>query len=208
MPKSKRADLWRKLARVKHEIQLGVQPTFTQALKALGFSGRINTAWISRVNLTIRRGVAALARRTWATALHTPHLQAHLNWWQASYHFVHPHASLRMSLGQPLEHEGKLRAQWYRQRTEALQPGEPRADGQRRRCSVARFHLSLLERWRSRESSHNRVLRWLRKATSKAEVDQLEDDTALPVQRHDEKPAKKPCAEPGRMTHLIQTLYP
>jgi hypothetical protein len=84
------------------------------ALKALGFSGRINTAWISRVNLTIRRGVAALARRTWATALHTPHLQAHLNWWQASYHFVYPHASLRMSLGQPLEHESKLRAQWYR----------------------------------------------------------------------------------------------
>jgi hypothetical protein len=73
---------------------------------------------------------------------------------------------------------------------------------------VARFHLSLLESWRSRESSHKRALRWLRKAASKAEVGQLEDETALPVQRHDEKPAKKACAEPGRIIHLIQKLYP
>jgi hypothetical protein len=109
----------RKLVRVKHVIQLGTPPAFTQALQALGLSGRVNTATISRVNLTIRRGVAALARRTWATALQTPHLQAHLHWWQAWYHFVRPHASLRVTLSQPLEREGKLRAQRYRQRTEA-----------------------------------------------------------------------------------------
>jgi hypothetical protein len=36
-------------------------------------------------------------RRTWATALQIPHLQAHLHWWQAYYHFVRPHASLRVS---------------------------------------------------------------------------------------------------------------
>jgi hypothetical protein len=113
----------RKLARVKRVIQLGTPPAFTQALQALGFSGRVNTAFIERVNLTIRRGVAALARRTWATALQTPHLQAHLNWWQAYYHFVRPHTSLRVSLGQPLEREGKLRAQWYRQRTPAMAAG-------------------------------------------------------------------------------------
>jgi hypothetical protein len=87
----------RKLARVKHVIQLGTPPAFTQALQTLGFSGRVNMACIERVNLTIRRGVAALARRTWATAWQTSHLQAHLHWWQASSHFVRPHASLRVS---------------------------------------------------------------------------------------------------------------
>ena len=34
------------------------------ALQGLGFSGRLNTAFIERVNLTVRHGVAALARRT------------------------------------------------------------------------------------------------------------------------------------------------
>jgi hypothetical protein len=87
------------------------------------------------------------------------------------------------------------------------QLGEPVADGQQGRCSVAHFQLSLLESWRSRESSHNRVLRGLRKAASKAEVGLLEDETALPVQRQDEKPAKKACAEPGQIIHRIQKLY-
>jgi hypothetical protein len=30
--------------------------------------------------------------------LQTPHLEAHLYWWQAYYHFVRPHASLRVVL--------------------------------------------------------------------------------------------------------------
>ena len=58
------------------------------ALQGLGFSGRLNTAFIERVNLTVRHGVAALARRTWATAQPSPHLLAHLEWWRAYYQFV------------------------------------------------------------------------------------------------------------------------
>jgi hypothetical protein len=113
----------RHLVRVKHVIRLGTGPAFREALQGLGFSGRVNTAFIERVNLTIRHGIAALARRTWATALQTPHVQAHLHWWQAYYHFVRPHASLRVTVGQPLEREGKLRAQRYRQRTPAMAAG-------------------------------------------------------------------------------------
>jgi len=64
----------------------------------LGLSGRLNTACIERVHLTIRQGVAALARRTWATAKLAPQLLVHLEWWRASYHFVRPHASLRVAL--------------------------------------------------------------------------------------------------------------
>jgi hypothetical protein len=52
----------------------------------LGFSGRLNTAFIERVNLTVCHGVAALARRTWATAQQSPPLLAHLEWWRAYYH--------------------------------------------------------------------------------------------------------------------------
>ena len=109
----------RKLVHVKQMVRLGTGPAFTAALQRLGFSGRENTAFIERVNLTIRRGVAALARRTWATALQAPHLQAHLHWRPAYYHSVRPHASFRVALGQSPESGGKLRVQRYRQRTEA-----------------------------------------------------------------------------------------
>jgi transposase InsO family protein len=89
----------------------------TVALQGLGFSGRLNTAFIERVNLTVRHGIAALARRTWATAQQSPYLLAHLEWWRAYYHFVRPHEVLRVRLMQPRERGGKLLPQRYRQRT-------------------------------------------------------------------------------------------
>jgi len=88
--------------------------------RGLGFSGRLNTAFIERVNLTVRHGIAALARRTWATAQQSPHLLAHLECWQAYYHFLLPHTSLRVAFGQPRERSGKRLAQRYRQRTPAM----------------------------------------------------------------------------------------
>jgi hypothetical protein len=62
---------------------LGTQADLKAVLQGLGLSGRLNTAFIERVNLTIRHGIAALARRTWATAQQTPRLLAHLEWWRA-----------------------------------------------------------------------------------------------------------------------------
>jgi hypothetical protein len=91
----------RKLQRVTPVMRLGTQADLTVAVQGMGLSGRLNTAFIERVNLTVRHGVAALARRTWATAKLAPHLLAHLEWWRASYHFVRPHAALRMALVQP-----------------------------------------------------------------------------------------------------------
>ncbi len=113
----------RKLARVTHVMRLGTQADLTVALQGKGFSGRLNTAFIERVNLTVRHGVAALARRTWATAQQAPQLLAHLEWWRAYYHFVRPHVALRMALVQPRERGGKLVAQRYRQRTPAMAAG-------------------------------------------------------------------------------------
>jgi IS1 family transposase/transposase-like protein len=113
----------RKLVRVTHVMRLGTEAALKAALQRLGFSGRLNTAFIERVNLTVRHGVAALARRTWATAQQSPQLLAHLEWWRAYYHFVRPHASLRMALVQPRERGGKLLAQRYRQCTPAMAAG-------------------------------------------------------------------------------------
>ncbi len=113
----------RRLVRVTHVMRLGAQADLMVALQGLGFSGRLNTAFIERVNLTVRHGVAALARRTWATSQQTPHLLAHLEWWRAYYHFVRPHESLRVALINPRERGGKLLAQRYRQRTPAMAAG-------------------------------------------------------------------------------------
>jgi transposase-like protein/IS1 family transposase len=113
----------RKLVRVSQVMRLGTADDLKVVLQGLGFSGRLNTAFIERVNLTVRHGVAALARRTWATAQQSPHLLANLEWWRAYYHFVRPHQALRVELVQPRERGGRLLAQRYRQRTPAMAAG-------------------------------------------------------------------------------------
>jgi len=112
-----------KLVCVRHVMRLGTEVTLKASLQRLGFSGRLNTAFIERVNLTVRHGIAALARWTWATAQQSLHLFAHLEWWRTYYHFVRPHASLRVALAQPRERDGKLVAQRYRQRAPAMAAG-------------------------------------------------------------------------------------
>jgi IS1 family transposase/transposase-like protein len=119
----KKAYRRRRLVRVTHVMQCGTRAALTAALRGLGLSGRLNTAFVERLNLTVRQSVAALMRRTWSTAQQAPHLLLHLEWWRAYYHFVRPHESLRMELGQPLERGGKRVPQRYRQRTPAMAAG-------------------------------------------------------------------------------------
>src|SRR5215470_12246391 len=109
-------------------MRLGTEADLKVCLQGMGFSGRLNTAFIERVNLTVRHGVAALARRTWATAQQSAHLLAHLEWWRAYYHCVRPHASLRMTL---------------------VQPREPPGDGRLARCSLTHCRRFPLESHRS-----------------------------------------------------------
>jgi hypothetical protein len=113
----------RKLVRVTPVMRLGTEADLKHALQRMGFSGRLNTAFIERVNLTVRHGVAALARRTWATSQQAPQLLASLEWWRAYYHFVRPHEALRVRLLQPRERGGKRLAQRYRHRTPAMAAG-------------------------------------------------------------------------------------
>jgi len=72
----KKCSRQRKLVRVTHVMRLGTEDALKAALQGLGFSGRLHTACSERVNLTVRHGCSALARRTWATGRYSPS-----RWW-------------------------------------------------------------------------------------------------------------------------------
>jgi hypothetical protein len=72
----------RRLVRVEHKMLLGEPQNLKDRLQRLGFSGRINTAFIERLNLTIRQGVSLLVRRTWGRAKYSPELKLHILWWR------------------------------------------------------------------------------------------------------------------------------
>ncbi len=74
----------RRLVRVTYQMRCGTRDALRAALTRLGLSGRLNTAFVERVNLTIRQSIAALMRRTWATVQHAPQLLAHLEWWRGT----------------------------------------------------------------------------------------------------------------------------
>jgi IS1 family transposase len=76
----------------------GEEEALFARLTQYGFRALIQTAFIERLNLTIRRGVAPLMRKTWAYAQTPTHLLLHVEWWRAYYHFVRPHESLAMRI--------------------------------------------------------------------------------------------------------------
>jgi IS1 family transposase len=113
----------RRLVRVEHSMLLGDLGQLKARLQGMGLSERLNTAFVERVNLTIRQAVAPLIRRTWGTAQTLMGLREHIEWWRGYYHFIRPHESLREELSQPKERGGRRIAQRYRQRTPAMAAG-------------------------------------------------------------------------------------
>src|ERR1700690_1288909 len=69
-----------RLVSVEHKVIWGMPGEYAQRLKTLGLSGRINTSFVERANLTIRRCVSKLMRRTWGTAQYPMELGEHLSW--------------------------------------------------------------------------------------------------------------------------------
>jgi IS1 family transposase len=102
---------------------LGEGEKLTTGLKALGLSGKINTAFIERLNLAIRQGVSFLVRRTWGAAQFTPELELHMEWWRAYYHFSRYHESLRIQFSEPVPRKGKQLPCRYGGRTPAMAAG-------------------------------------------------------------------------------------
>jgi transposase-like protein/IS1 family transposase len=72
----------------------GKRSELYELLEAHGFRRLIQTAFIERLNLTIRQGVAALTRRTWSLPQSDTHLLKHVEWWRAYYHWIRPHQTL------------------------------------------------------------------------------------------------------------------
>ncbi len=132
----KTSDRRRKLLGVWQVMGRGTSAALQVALQARGLAGRLTTAFRERVKLTVRHGVAALARRTWARAKPAPPRLAQLEWWGASSPCVRPHAALRVARVQPRERGEQLVAQRSRQRTEALAAGRTHRRGTARevRC--------------------------------------------------------------------------
>jgi IS1 family transposase len=124
----------RRLVRVTPRVLCGTGEHIRTTLQHLGFSGTLNTAFVERLNLTVRQGVPALTRRTWATAQTPARLQLHVEWWRGYYHFVRPHRSLRLACAPsagPDQRRGRRR---YRARTPAMAAGLTT-----RRWTVAEF---------------------------------------------------------------------
>jgi IS1 family transposase len=85
----------RKLAYAITRMLWGQRKALIEKLKSVGLSGLIQTAFIERVNLTLRQSVAPLMRKTWSLAQSEHALLMHVQWWRLYYHFVRDHSSLR-----------------------------------------------------------------------------------------------------------------
>jgi IS1 family transposase len=109
----------RKLVKVEPRILCGDKDAYRDRLKAANLSARINSSFVERVNLTIRRGISKRARRTWGLAQYPMELVEHIEWLRAYYHFSLYYESLRKELTKPIQRKGKQPPRKYTSRTPA-----------------------------------------------------------------------------------------
>jgi len=111
----------RRLVRVTHRVVFGTFERITQVLAGCGW--HINTAFVERVNLSIRQHVAAVGRRVMTRCKHEAGLRQQLVLYQVYYNFCLPHASLRLPLPQPEPTHGHGSAKRWQPRTPAMATG-------------------------------------------------------------------------------------
>src|SRR5712691_9680657 len=111
----------RRLVRVSHRVIFGTLVAIEQVLAAHGW--HINTAFVERLNLTIRQHVAAVGRRVSTLCKGENGLRQQLALYHIYYHFCLPHASLRVPLPQPLPTNGTGSAKTWQPRTPAMAAG-------------------------------------------------------------------------------------
>jgi IS1 family transposase len=88
----------RKLNHVDTKLLGGERAAMTGALQAIGLSGQIQTAFVERLNLTLRHLIAALHRRTWSLAPSVRGLRWRVALGAGYYNFCRCHASLQLEL--------------------------------------------------------------------------------------------------------------
>ena len=111
----------RRLVRVRQRVVFGTLEAVRQVLAACGW--QINTAFIERLNLSIRQHVAAVGRRGTTLCKGEDGLHQQLALYHVYYNFCLPHASLRMPLPQPLPTNGTGSATQWRPQTPAMAAG-------------------------------------------------------------------------------------
>jgi len=111
----------RRLVRLSHRVVFGTLERVTEVLVAWGW--QINTAFMERLNLSIRQHVAAVGRRVTTLCKHEAGLRQQLGLYQVYYNFCLPHTSLRLPLPHPEPTNGKGSAKTWRPRTPAMAAG-------------------------------------------------------------------------------------
>jgi IS1 family transposase len=111
----------RRIVGVKHRVVFGTQLAIEQVLATCGWT--INTAFVERLNLDIRQGVAAIGRRVNTLCQGEAGLRDQLALFQTYHNFVLPHASLRQPLPVPEVTNGHGSAKVWRPGTPAMAAG-------------------------------------------------------------------------------------
>ena len=121
MPRSSRRCSAGGLVRVRHRVVFGSLEAVNAVFAALGC--QINTAFVERLNLTIRQHIAAVGRRVSTLCKGEDWLQQQLSVFHCYYNFCLPHTSLRRSLPQPEPTTGGGSATQWRPCTPAMAAG-------------------------------------------------------------------------------------
>jgi hypothetical protein len=111
----------RRLVRVSHRVVFGTLAAVEQVLAACGW--QINTAFIERINLSMRQHVAALGRRATTLCQHEDGLRQQLALYHIDDNCCVPHTSLWQTLPQPVLINGTGSAKQWRPCTPAMAAG-------------------------------------------------------------------------------------
>ena len=111
----------RRLVHVSHRVVFGTLEAVQQVLAACGW--QINTAFIERLNLSMRQHVAAIGRRVTMLCKYEDGLRQQVALYHVYYNFCLPHASLRVPLPQPLPTNGNGSAKRWQPQTPAMAAG-------------------------------------------------------------------------------------
>src|SRR5215469_4040923 len=84
-----------RIVKVERRPVIGTEGRFEERLQQSEDSSTLNTSFIERLNLTIRKGSAYLCRRTICHARWKDRLEGHLELLRCYYNFVRPHRSLK-----------------------------------------------------------------------------------------------------------------
>jgi IS1 family transposase len=111
----------RRLVDVQHRVVFGSLEAVNHVLAPLGW--QINTAFVERLNLSIRQHVAAVGRRVSTLCKGEDGLRQQLALYHAYYNFCLPHASLRQPVPQSVHTHGTGSATQWRPCTPAMAAG-------------------------------------------------------------------------------------